>query len=330
MGRKSFASSQTRRETRSVGRTIEIPDHLRRRAAGGGSECERWLDQLPGLIAELERRWSIEVGGTREAGTSAFVADATKADGCPVVVKMAMPSELDGWESLDRAARMLELADGRGCVRALAYDPELHALMTERLGPMLAESTHPLPERLRLICAALHELWATEPALSLPSGAEQAAKLSAYVGEAWRRLARPCPARVVDCAGRYADSRARAHRPERAVLAHGDAHVWNALEDPTSPGGYRLIDPDPVIAEPEYDVAISMREYTDPLLGGDPVRLSLSRAAFLAGITGTDRRAIFEWGYLQVVSNGLILMEGAKDPSLGQSLLRLASLWTDI
>jgi streptomycin 6-kinase len=49
-----------------------------------------------------------------------------------------------------------------------------------------------------------------------------------------------------------AELRVAAHDDERAVLVHGDVHEWNALQAPG--GGFRLVDPDGLLAEPEYDL----------------------------------------------------------------------------
>jgi streptomycin 6-kinase len=97
------------------------------------------------------------------------------------------------------------------------------------------------------------------------------------------------------CAAR----RAAAHDDERAVLVHGDVHQWNTLE---AGGGFTLVDPDGLLAEPEYDLGVIMREDPVELLRGDPCE----RARRLAARTGLDPTAIWEWGVVERVSTGLI------------------------
>ena len=94
------------------------------------------------------------------------------------------------------------------------------------------------------------------------------------------------------CARRRGD----AHRDETAVLVHGDVHQWNALE---ADDGFKLVDPDGLLAEAEYDLGIIMRE--DPLDGDLP-----ERARRLARRTGLDACAIWEWGIVERVSTGLL------------------------
>ncbi len=107
-----------------------------------------------------------------------------------------------------------------------------------------------------------------------------------------------------------------AHRDERAVLVHGDVHQWNALE---ADGGFKLVDPDGLLAEPEYDIGILMREDPEELM----VEGAERRAARLADHTGLDPVAIEEWGAVERVSTGLLLLEvGAT--AAGETMLAAA------
>ena len=76
-------------------------------------------------------------------------------------------------------------------------------------------------------------------------------------------------------------------------------HQWNALGSGT---GFTLVDPDGLLAEPEFDLGVLMREDPVELLAGDPY----ARARLLAGRTGLDATAIWEWGVVQRVTDGLM------------------------
>ena len=80
------------------------------------------------------------------------------------------------------------------------------------------------------------------------------------------------------------------------MLVHGDVHQWNALQAGRE---FKLVDPDGLLAQPEYDLGIIMRE--DPLDGD-----LRERARWLAGKTGLDEEAIWEWGVVERVSTGLL------------------------
>jgi streptomycin 6-kinase len=110
-----------------------------------------------------------------------------------------------------------------------------------------------------------------------------------------------------------AERRIRAHDDRRAVLVHGDVHQWNALR---AADGFKLVDPDGLIAEPEYDLGVLMREDPVELIAGDP----WERAHRLAARTGTDATAIWEWGVVERVSTGLVCAGVGLQPLASQML----------
>lgn len=293
----------------------------------GGRACVQWLDDLGALLTDLEEAWDVVVGATMTGGTASLVAEATLADGTPAVVKLAMPHTRDGREALALEARVLRLVDGRGCVRLHAYDEARGAVLLERLGRQVDELGFPVPEQMAIICAALARLWAVPVGdANLPSLADKGRWLARFTLDTWESLGRPCSQRVIDRAVEYADRRVAALDPTRCVLLHGDAHAWNTLEAPDDPGGYKLIDVDGLVGEPEYDLAIPMREFTDELLAGDAIALGQARARWLAGHTGLDEQRIWEWGYIERVSTGLLcLLEGHE---AGQDFLTVAEAWS--
>ena len=104
---------------------------------------------------------------------------------------------------------------------------------------------------------------------------------------------------------------------ERSVLVHGDVHEWNALEDPA--GGFKLVDPDGLFAEAEYDIGVLMRGDPVDLVQGDPYE----RAEWLAARTGLDAIAIWEWGVVERVSSGLWCIKLDLQPT-GSEMLAVA------
>ncbi len=109
-----------------------IPEAVRKKALAAGAET--WLAQLPALVADLEREWSVRVGRPYAGGTEAFVAEATLEDGSSAVLKLLIPREDD---SAKNEITVLRLADGDGCARLLRDDIVRSALLLERLGAPL-------------------------------------------------------------------------------------------------------------------------------------------------------------------------------------------------
>lgn len=281
---------------------------MRNKAAAAGASA--WLDALPSLVSALEQEWSFRAGTAFGDATEAFVAAAELSDGTPAVLKLLVPRS-------SGAARheitALRLAGGSGCVRLLRSDEPRGALLLERLGRSLHELALPLSRRHEILCAAARRLWRPAPGCGLPTGADKGRWLIASISRLWEELDRPCSERAVDAAIACAGRRVAAHDDERAVLVHGDVNEWNALE---AGNGFKLVDPDGLLAEAEYDMGILMREDPLELMAGDPC----ARARWLARRCGLDATAIWEWGMVERVSTGLLGTQVGLQPVARQML----------
>ena len=274
--------------------SFEVPEVVRNKALSAGAGA--WLDELPALVADLEREWSITVGRPYAGGTEAFVAEATLDDGTDAVLKLLVPRAAG---AASNEVTVLRLTNGEGCAELLRDDARRSALLLERLGPSMFELALPLTQRHEILCAAAERVWRPAPDCGLPTGAEKGHWLVDSITTLWEELDRPCSERALEYALSCAARRIAAHDDERAVLVHGDVHQWNALE---ADDGFKLVDPDGLLAEAEYDMGILMREDPVELLDGD----ARERARWLAARTGLDASAIWEWGVVERVSTGLL------------------------
>ena len=255
-----------------------------------------WLDDRPQLVASVEQEWGIAVGDAYSDSTEAFVAKAICDDGTTAVLKLIVPRSGDAAEN---EIAVLRLTGGEGCVRLLRDDAVRGALLLERLGRSLYQLAPPIRRRHEILCSTAARVWRPAPGCGLPTGAEKSRWLADFITATWEELDHPCSERAIDYAIACAARRADAHRDERAVLVHGDVHQWNALE---APDGFKLIDPDGLLAQPEYDLGIIMREDPLDILGND----LHERARWLAARTGLDATSIWEWGVVERVSTGLL------------------------
>ncbi len=273
---------------------IEVPDVVRNKARAAGADD--WLEELPALVAGLAAEWSVVVGRTYEGGTDAYVAEATRTDGTPAILKVVMPG---AGNDASNEATALRLADGAGCPALYRNNPtEAHCSWNGwdgaiyELGlPLAAPPRHPLRHR--------RPLWRPAPDCGLPTGADKARWLADFVVRTWEDLDRPCSEKAVDHALACARRREQARRDERSVLVHGDVHQLNALQ---CGDGFKLIDPDGLVAEAEYDLGVLMRGDPVELLVGDP----LDRPVRLGCTPDLDPAAIWEWGVVERLSTGLL------------------------
>lgn len=273
--------------------TIDVPPSLRKARTAAGETS--WLDALPGLVSEMAARWSLEIGPSYDGfGMNALVVAATTADGTAAVLKLGPPADAD---KLALEATVLRLSDGEGCVRLLDADVDRRALLLERLGPSMYDLDVPRRRRHELLVDAVQRLWRPVDArVRLQPGSERARWLIARLERVWEQSDQACSERVLADAIACAARRADAHDDHRAVLCHGDLHELNALR--SDDGTFKLIDPEGVMAEPEYDLGVLMRNAP----GEDDLH---ERADWLAAMTGRDRTAIWEWGTAERVLSGL-------------------------
>jgi len=272
---------------------IDVPPSLRKARTAAG-EIE-WIDALPELVSEMASRWSLAIGRPCDGfGMNALVVEATTADGTAGVLKLAPPGDA---EKLALEATVLRLADGDGCVRLLDVDMDRRALLLERLGPSMYDLGVPRRQRHELLLEAVKRMWRpVDPSVRLQRGSERARWTIERLEQVWEQSRRACSERVLADAIACAERRAAAHDDARAVLCHGDLHELNALQ--SEDGTFRLIDPEGVMAEPEYDLGVLMRNAP----GEDDLQ---ERADWLAAVTGCDRTAIWEWGTAERVLSGL-------------------------
>ena len=312
------------------GAAVQVQPAVLAKARSLGAAGAAWLDRLPGLVAELERRLSVQVVESLTGGTSAYVGLARTADGDDVVLKVSVPDP----DFADEIGT-LERAEGRGYVRLLAHDEAERAMLLEALGTSLDRSGLPPDEQIAIMARLLAQAW-TVPRAATGGSAEptdKASSLARLVRENAGKTDHPFPPQVVDQALLYADRRAAAFRPDTCVLLHGDAAPANALAAraprPGAETGYLLVDPDGFAGDPAYDVGVALRDWHPELLAADdPGRLARRYAELLAAGSGLDAQEVWEWGYLERVSTGLyVLAFGAA--VLARPFFRTAELLLD-
>lgn len=305
--------------------SLELPEIVRTRASLRGREGQAWIDALPAIVGGLARDWNLEIGGVLTGGTGGLVAACRTANGQDAVLKVAMPEAATANDQL----RALLAFHGRGYVEVLRHDEPRNAMLLERLGPQLSELGLPISAQIEAICATLRETWTDSPeGHGFMTGAQKAESLAAFILDLWRELAGACSQRTIDIACDFAEARRAAFDPAACVLAHGDAHAANTLAVPGERGRFKFIDPDGLFIERAYDLAIPMREWGAELLAGDPAALGRRRCEQLARLTGVDPGPIWQWGFIERVSTGLLLHQLGQHEE-AREFLAVADAWAE-
>jgi streptomycin 6-kinase len=297
---------------------VSVTPVVRRKAEALGAAGDAWLAGLTGLVADLERRWSVTVGQPLAGGTAAYVARARTGDGLEVVLKLGLPDP----QFADEVGTLAR-AEGRGYVRLLAHDVGRHAMLLEALGPSMNRLELAPELQLETMCRLLRQAWAVPRAEHgrFASARNKASSLHQMVRRLWADLGGPCSEQVLAQALLFATRRAAAFDPDRCVVVHGDAAAANALQvlapRPGAETGFVFVDPDGFIGDRAYDLGVALRDWCPQLLASDDPR-SLARryCRVLADGSGVDEQAIWEWGFLERVSTGLYVRSlGAGDLS---------------
>lgn len=301
--------------------TINVPDLLTYRARALGDCGTRWLASLDELLAEVARNWRLRSIDQVRGGTEALVFTAIR-DGAPAVVKIGPPG------SLRRQALALRLADGVGYARLLAFDGTRDAVLLERLGEQLADCAASVDRQIEIICKTLKSAWRrVDDRRGLMTGAEKATTQARFIMANWDALNPGYDAKIRHLALAYARQRELAYDCKHSVLVHGDAHIWNTLRDQRGAGDtYKFVDPEGLFAEPALDLAISLREWRDELLAGDPLQIGRERCALLSALTGVDQEAIWQWGFVEQVSCGLLDLR-VGDHAAAEQHFAIAQSW---
>jgi streptomycin 6-kinase len=285
------------------------------------------LNGLPELLAELVERWSLTLGDVYEEGLGVPVV-AVEANGTPAVLKIDQASP-----RFAAQVATLEAGQGRGYAAVLAADASRGAVLLERLGPSLASSRLAPAAQVDHLAASLRLVWEVPVALApaVARGEDKATVLAGIV----RRF------RQTDDDGRWGAALDQAHElarhlsatrdPERDVLCHGDPHPGNALQGNGIPR-YKLVDPDGFRCEPEYDVAVTVRDFSREVLASRDQAAARdwhdALCVHAAELTGVGWERVRQWAFVERVTTGLYL-RWFNDDETAESFLDAAVLLRD-
>lgn len=297
---------------------MKLPPHFTKTVTStfpGGAE---WLENLPNLLAECERHWSLTVQPTNFTLSFNYVAPATLADGTQVVLKVGVPNR-----ELRTEIEALRLYNGRSAVRLLDADPDKGLLLLERLRPgqMLTTITND-DEATRLAAEVMQKLWRPLPAAhNFPSVADWANGL-AELRQAFGGGTGPFDKTLVETAeSLFTDLLASMSEP---MLLHGDLHHYNIL---SADNGWRVIDPKGIVGEPAYEVGALLRNpiatiFDEPELD----RITARRLDILAETLALDRERLRQWSLAQAVLSAWWDYEDGGSSADWQPPMRLAGV----
>ena len=259
-----------------------------------GTKGAEWLDWLPAILVECERRWSLTVMRPFSSLSYSYVAPAVMADGSDVVLKVGVPNP-----ELRTEIEALRIYDGCGAARMLDAEADQGALLLERLRPGAPLSSLADDEEATSIAArVMRRLWRPVPPEHAFPTVERWTRGLERLRARFGGTSGPLPADLVDQAeGLFDELIGSMAEP---VLLHGDLHHGNILAAERQP--WLALDPKGVIGEPAYEVGpLLLNPMPHLLTWSQPGRILARRVDQLAQELGFDRARVRGWGLARAV-----------------------------
>ena len=300
-------------------------DTTLRRAELLGQQGQQWLADLQAVVTQTLEDFGLTFIDTLPGGSESYLALTQGSDGIRCVVKVMMPND----HGMAAELAGLQAAKGRGYAKLIGADPKRGVLVIEELGAAIADSGLPIQQQLQHITQALKLSWQADiDPSALVDGANKADWLYHHIQHKPSKIAGHVEKALIHRALDHIDLRRSQWRQDAFVLVHGDAHEHNTLADgSTEQASYKLIDPDGLFFEAAYDLGILLRNWIDAYQIAEPATALTQRATWLAEQTQVSRQAIVSWGFVEIVSTGIHLLElgfadeGQRYLDLGQTLL---------
>ena len=273
-----------------------------------GEEGVAWLERLPAVLAECERRWDIRIGPPFNLSFN-YVAPAVRSDGTQVVVKVCSLTD-----EFPQQPETLRLVDGHGMVRLLEVDTTEEIMVLERLlpGTMLLEVED---DEVTTSCAAsiMQKIWRPVPENHPFKTVQQWGKGFERLRQSYGGGTGPFPRALVERAETlYRELSASMGEP---VLLHGDLHHENILSAEREP--WLAIDPKGVVGEAVYETGAWLRNPMPQLLDmPNPGRILARRIDQFSEQLGFERARIRDWAFAQAMLSAWWGMEDSGELSV--------------
>jgi streptomycin 6-kinase len=235
-------------------------------------EGRRWLNRLPEIIGEIERKWSLRVEQPFPNLSYHYVAPCVFREGGEAIIKIGFPGEKT---TTFNEIRVLKFLDGRGVCRLQQFDETRSALLLEKLAPGENLKTIFQNSHLKAVETAIEvmrKFWQAPPGNhDFPllenwfagfQKAEKAGFAPVYIEKARRFLAELNSS------------------PAPKTLLHGDFHHENILS--ASRENFLAIDPKGIVGDIGYDLSVFLINHANWLKGETdlPEKLKLAIQKF--------------------------------------------------
>ena len=285
--------------------TLAVPKRLAANAGRPEAPAYEWFGRLPEMVAALVDHWSLRLGPPfQPGGVCSWVAPATDRTGREVVLKLSWrypeaageAAALSAWNG-HGAAQLYDLYDAATAGRDL-LPANSDALLLERCRPGTPLGvTTPQFQQDVVVAGLLRRLREAPASSAIPSLATMCDAWAAEFETAYAGAEEPTlPADLV--AEGLALMRSLSSDTDEQVLLCTDCHAENIVAAQREP--WLVIDPNPHVGDPTYDVLQHLLNCRDRLLA-EP-RWLVDRMADLLDV---DRERARLWLFARSVQESI-------------------------
>ena len=303
---------------------VDLTAEFRQRVTGAfGDEGERWLAELPALLAKYAEEWSLDVGAPFALSYN-YVAPASRSDGSKAVLKLGSPDP----DTMNEAEALRRFA-GNGVCALLEYAATDRVMLLERVlpgTPLTGTAIRDDRQATGVFIDVVQRLWQPAPQQhSFPTVAKRASYLAGYRAR-FGGASGPLPEKLLsEAESMFAWLLSTS---ERSMLLHGDLHHDNILS--AGRAQWLVIDPKGVVGDPGYDLGAFLYNPIPGLLSmPDPVGVIDQRLDQLSEGLKMDRSRVRGWGFAQAMLSACWSIDDGIDHSHSLSCAEMLASLSD-
>ena len=271
-----------------------LPPRFRENVLGVcGERGRHWLSNLPEIVGEMAKKWSLAVENPFPNLTYNYVAPCVCADGSRAVLKIGLPEENDS--VIFGEAKFLKITGGSGAVKLLQFDADYRALLLERLlpGENLAKLCQRNDQEATVIAVDIMRKICRQPPKN-----HDFPILENWINKLQTAAETKFPVRLVTKARNYFEELSDASNQN--LLLHGDLHHENILSAERE--SFLAIDPKGVVGNIGYEIGVFLNNQRRLIWARQNLQEILAeRVEQFAESFEIEPRNLRRWAFVQAV-----------------------------
>lgn len=256
-----------------------------------GKSGEQWLNDLPRIIGELEKNWSLKVEKPFPNLSYNFVAPCALNGGAKAVLKIALP--LNNPEIFNEAA-FLNISDGKGVVKLLKSDENRRAILLEQLAPGANLKEVCQTDEAKAVEIAIKTL---REILKKPPENSAFRRLEDWFKGFDKAAKTKFPREFIFKASKFYKELSCS---SNKFLIHGDLHHENILSATREP--FLAIDPKGIIGDIGYEISVFLNNHLWWLASDANLKEKLNRAVLqFSEAFEIEPQDLRKWAFAQIV-----------------------------